>query len=104
MKLLINGVWHSNHADSGQLGAGAILSALSGSLSPEAEAAVSVFQSLKNNLNRILSQGGSGEEFNTRGFAADVELAAALNVSHCVRLLANGAYRQQTVQPEQAEP
>ena len=75
------------------IGAGAILSYLKGELSPEAEAAVAVFQQW--NL-AILTKCSSGKELIARGFAADVELAAALNISRCVPLLVDRAYVNQT--------
>ena len=77
------------------IGAGAILSDLKGELSPEAEAAVAVFQQWKSNL-AILAKCSSGKELIARGFAADVELAVALNISRCVPLLVDRAYVNQT--------
>ena len=74
------------------IGAGAILSYLSGSRSPEAEAAVAVFTRFKSNLVTALSGTGSGKELISRGFAVDVELAAELDVSDSVPVLVNGAY------------
>ncbi|MBW4545902.1 MAG: 2-phosphosulfolactate phosphatase [Symplocastrum torsivum CPER-KK1] len=75
------------------IGAGAILSYLDGRLSPEAEVAVAAFQNLKGNLGTTLEQCSSGKELVARGFAKDVELAAAINISSCVPLLADNAYR-----------
>ena len=75
------------------IGAGAILSELKGKRSPEAEAAVAVFQQC--NL-AILTKCSSGKELSTRGFAADVELATASNISRCVPLLVDRAYVNQT--------
>lgn len=77
------------------IGAGAILSELKGERSPEAEAAVAVFQQWKRS-SAMLTQCGSGKELITRGFAADVELAAAFNISRCVPLLVDRAYVNQT--------
>ncbi len=74
------------------IGAGAILSHLDGSSSPEAEAAIAAFQQARNQLDTALGQCGSGKELIQRGFASDVELAASLNASNCVSLLLNGAY------------
>ncbi|MBF2050421.1 MAG: 2-phosphosulfolactate phosphatase [Leptolyngbya sp. IPPAS B-1204] len=73
------------------VGAGAILSYLQGSLSPEAEAAVASFQHYQGSGHR-LHQCSSGKELIARGFAQDVELAAELNVSDCVPVLTNAAY------------
>lgn len=74
------------------IGAGAILSYLSGKLSPEAEAAVAVFQKWRDSLGDALKQCSSGKELIARGFTKDVEIAAALNVSNCVPVFENGAY------------
>ncbi len=77
------------------VGAGAILSYLDGRLSPEAEVAVAAFQNLQGNLVTALERCSSGKELVTRGFAKDVELAAAINISSCVPLLINKAYVKQ---------
>lgn len=77
------------------LGAGAILSYLDGKKSPEAEAAVATFQDFKVNLVTALKQCSSGKELIARGFAKDVELAAAINSSNCVPLLTGNAYVKQ---------
>ena len=61
-------------------------------LSPEAEAAVAVFQKWRNSLGDALKQCISGKELIARGFTLDVEIAAALNVSNCVPLFADGSY------------
>lgn len=77
------------------IGAGAILSYLDGRLSPEAEVAVAAFQNLQGNLVTALERCSSGKELVARGFAKDVELAAAINISSCVPLLVNKAYVKQ---------
>lgn len=74
------------------IGAGAILSYLSGSLSPEAEAAVTVFNTKKNDLLSTLKKCSSGKELIARGFNSDVELAAEINVSDCVPVFTNNVY------------
>ncbi|MCJ8283559.1 MAG: 2-phosphosulfolactate phosphatase [Rivularia sp. ALOHA_DT_140] len=74
------------------IGAGAILSYLSGSLSPEAEVAVTVFNTFKNSLLDILQKCSSGKELIDRGFDSDVELAAEINVSDCVPVFNSKAY------------
>jgi 2-phosphosulfolactate phosphatase len=58
------------------LGAGAVLEALSGSPSPEAEMAVATFARLRRDLRGALSRCGSGKELIERGFELDVELAS----------------------------
>lgn len=74
------------------IGAGAILSYLSGSLSPEAETAVSVFHTFRNDLLANLKKCSSGKELIARGFESDVELAAMINVSDCVPVFTDNAY------------
>ncbi|MEO1373783.1 MAG: 2-phosphosulfolactate phosphatase [Cyanobacteria bacterium J06635_10] len=74
------------------IGAGAILSYLCGNLSPEAEAAVAVFNTFKNNLLSTLTKCSSGKELILRGFESDVELAAAINISDCVPVFTQNAY------------
>lgn len=74
------------------IGAGAIISFLQGNLSPEAEAAAIAFQGIQERLEELLQHCSSGKELIQRGFAQDVELAAALNVSNGVSVLKDGAY------------
>jgi len=75
------------------LGAGAIISSLSGRLSPEARAARAAFLDAQGQLETLFSECGSGKEHIEQGLAANVALAAALNVSDCVPLLVDNAYR-----------
>jgi len=74
------------------IGAGAIISYLPGSLSPEAEAAIAAFQAFQQDLLGYLKKCSSGKELIEKGFEADVELAAAFNISDCVPLLTENAY------------
>jgi 2-phosphosulfolactate phosphatase len=74
------------------LGAGAVLAALPGRPSAEAQAAVAAFRELQNDLARALRDCYSGQELIERGFTSDVELAAQLDVSHSVPLLRDGAF------------
>ena len=76
------------------IGAGAILSCLEGTRSPEAEAAIAVFRSVQNRLEAAIQQCSSGKELTGRGFAQDVALAAAFNQSRCVSHLMDNAYSQ----------
>jgi 2-phosphosulfolactate phosphatase len=75
------------------IGAGAILSYLRGTRSPEAEAAIAAFLVAKDHLKTALQQCSSGKELISRGFVKDVELASMVNVSQCVPVLTQGAYR-----------
>ncbi len=76
------------------LGAGAILSYLRGTLSPEAQLAVSAFKAVENDLENTIMQCISGQEKVSRNKQEDVKLASALNVSTCVPLLQHKAYTQ----------
>lgn len=75
------------------IGAGAVIHALEGFRSPEAETAARVFEAHKDDLEAVLCASGSGKELIGRGFATDVQLAAALDASRCVPVLKDGAYR-----------
>lgn len=75
------------------IGAGAVIHALEGFRSPEAETAARVFEAYKDDLEPVLRASGSGKELIGRGFAADVRIAAALDASRCVPVLKDGAYR-----------
>jgi 2-phosphosulfolactate phosphatase len=74
------------------IGAGAILSGLEGTRSPEVEAAIASFRSVQHDLESALQQCSSGKELTGRGFAEDVALAAAINQSQYVPHLIDKAY------------
>lgn len=74
------------------IGAGALVRNLRGTISPEAEAAAAVFETASRGLLRQIEQSVSGREKLSRGEGADLELAAELNISDCVPLLADGAF------------
>lgn len=74
------------------VGAGAIISYLSGTKSPEAELAEATFNHFCATLETHLKQCGSGKELIRRGFERDVELAAILNQSKFAPVLKDGAY------------
>ena len=82
------------------LGAGAIISHLDGTRSPEAETVAAAFRAAKDNLLDILRGCGSGKELIGRGFETDVELAAKLNVSEAAPILVDRAYRVQSEDSE----
>lgn len=75
------------------LGAGAIIQQLNQSKSPEAQMTEAAFSWSQSNLLEILQTCVSGIELISKGFPADVELAAQLDSSGCVPRLYNGAYR-----------
>jgi 2-phosphosulfolactate phosphatase len=74
------------------VGAGAVIAYLSGTRSPEAEAACQAFRGAEADLPGRLRACSSGRELIERGFASDVELAAAVGVSRCVPLLSGEAF------------
>jgi 2-phosphosulfolactate phosphatase len=73
--------------------AGAILSQLQGSKSPEAEAAIAAFERWRSDLARCLSESGSGREMLGRGHAVDIEIAAEYDVSAHVPLLQGNEFK-----------
>lgn len=78
------------------IGAGAIISYLAGSWSPEAMSAAAAFRAAAPRLAGLLAQCSSGKELIERGFAADVALAAQLNVSDGAPVLRDGGYQLAT--------
>lgn len=74
------------------LGAGAIMSYLKGSLSPESKSSLSVFKNLSVNLKEEIENCSSGKELIEIGFEKDVELACEVNVSNTVPVLKNNFY------------
>ncbi|MBM3793485.1 MAG: hypothetical protein FJW31_05340 [Acidobacteria bacterium] len=69
------------------IGAGAVLSELPGTKSPEAEVAIAAFMAARMNLEAVLRSYSSGRELIEAGFGADVGLAAQYDVSSAVPLL-----------------
>jgi len=74
------------------IGAGAVLAELGGTLSPEAELAVSSFARFRRALRDAFSRCGSGKELIQRGFAEDVGLAAEYAVSSAAPVLAGDRF------------
>lgn len=74
------------------IGAGAVIAHLPGRRSPEAEAACEAFRCAEADVRGRLRACSSGRELIERGFAADVEMAAAVGVSGCVPVLTRGAF------------
>ncbi len=74
------------------IGAGAVVSHLRGSLSPEARAAVAVFHAAQSSILDTLRQCSSGKELVSLGFEEDVHLAAQVEVDTCAPVLRDGAY------------
>ena len=74
-------------------GGGAVLAGLGVTgLSPEAAAAVAAFRAVEGRLADVLPQCASGRELVEDGFAADVDVAAAYDVSDVVPLLTGDAF------------
>lgn len=81
------------------MGAGAIISYLDGTLSPESKIALSAFNSYKENVTEGLLKCSSGKELIERGFKNDVLLAGELNSSTSVPVLRkNGGYVRKSFQ------
>jgi len=66
------------------LGAGAVLSYVQGEKSPEARVCEGAFVQVRDELEGILWDCGSGRELREKGFAADVQHAARLNLYQTV--------------------
>jgi len=81
------------------IGAGAIISSLSGKRSPEADLAVAAFEKFGARLTETLQTCSSGKELIERGFARDVELAAELDVSNSVPRLVDHAFLNENGEP-----
>lgn len=75
-----------------QMAVGALAARLRGTLGPEATAARGAFQSARGALPRLLGECASGRELSERGFGADLELAAELDVSETLCRLVGGGY------------
>jgi 2-phosphosulfolactate phosphatase len=75
------------------LGAGAIISHLRGSISPEAASAQAAFLGLQSELLSILLNCASGKQLIEMGYSEDVRMAAELDVDDCAPVLQDGAYR-----------
>ena len=74
-------------------GAGAVLSGLTrGSLSPEASAAVAAYDAVRGWLGEVLPVCAGGRELVDSGWAGDVEVAAATDVSDVVPVLAGDVF------------
>jgi 2-phosphosulfolactate phosphatase len=78
------------------IGAGAIIRYLRGTLSPEARAARDVFENNSSILRQCIAGCSSGKEKAIRGEETDVTIASELDVSSCVPVLVDGAYRKES--------
>jgi 2-phosphosulfolactate phosphatase len=82
--------------------AGAIAAALPGARSPEAAAAVAVFEAASDRLRDRLVSCSSGRELVERGFSEDVLMAAELDVDSVAPELIEGRFTVQV--PDEAPP
>jgi 2-phosphosulfolactate phosphatase len=76
------------------IGAGAIISHLTGRRSPEAAVAVAAFQAVQSDLAGQLRSCSSGKELIERGYSEDVRLASQLNMSTSAPILVDKAFLQ----------
>ena len=74
------------------VGAGAILRHLAGAASPEARAAIGMFEQFAEEIEMVLFECASGRELADNGYAEDVRIASELDVSDAVPRLADKAY------------
>jgi 2-phosphosulfolactate phosphatase len=74
------------------IGAGAVLSEITRTLSPEGELAVAAFARFRRNLRDAIGRCESGQEPIRRGFAPDIELAAEYAVSSAAPVLAGDRF------------
>lgn len=79
------------------LGAGSVLSALSGLgyrdiMSPEAAAAADLFDVVRPRLTQVLHECVGARELKAMGFGSDVDVAASLDASQVVPILVDGAF------------
>ena len=74
------------------IGAGAVISCMAGSQSPESELAIAAFERFRRDLRGTLLRCGSGRELIERGFRCDVELACESAVSSAVPTLADDRF------------
>jgi len=76
------------------IGAGAVIDHLEGTLSPEAAAALAVYQAAAPRLAEVLMTCGSGKQLVAMGFEADIPLIAELDADDVAPMLRDGAYRR----------
>jgi 2-phosphosulfolactate phosphatase len=74
------------------IGAGAIIAALKGRRTPEAEVADAVFRSCRDELQRLVTGCLSGQELVGRGLMRDVRMAADLDAGSSVPILRDGSF------------
>jgi 2-phosphosulfolactate phosphatase len=90
--------WKADHslrpAIEDLIGAGAVISHLAGTLSPEAQLAMEAFRSVQGGLADALMGCSSGKELIAAGYTDDVRLAAEVHADDCAPYFRGGAYQQ----------
>lgn len=76
------------------LGAGAILNALGGEPTPDAEATSAAYRAMRDTCAEAIRACASGQELIEAGYARDVAYALEKNISSSAPQLIEGAYRQ----------
>jgi 2-phosphosulfolactate phosphatase len=79
------------------LGAGAIIAALDGRKSPEAQLAADTFTAAKGDLSGVIHACSSGKELIERGFGPDVELACARDCSDAAPVFTGDRFMTRTI-------
>jgi 2-phosphosulfolactate phosphatase len=79
------------------LGAGAIISAIGGDLSPEARVCAAAFEGSRERLLDLLLDCASGRQLRSWGLEADVRFAAQLDACGAVPVLRDGRYERSAV-------
>lgn len=74
------------------IGAGAVIEALGLMVTAESEVARDAYRAGRARLAEVIRGSVSGQDLIGRGFAQDVEIALALNVSRCAPMMRDGAY------------
>ena len=75
------------------IGAGAVISELAGSLSPEASAAVWAYRGVGGSLLDAIQRCSSGKELIARNHSEDVKISCQLNADNIAPFLIDGAYQ-----------
>jgi len=76
------------------IGAGAIISHLHGSMSPEAYAALCAYKGCESDVRGLLEHCVSGRELVAMGFSGDIDVIAEVDVAGTVPILSHGAFVQ----------
>jgi 2-phosphosulfolactate phosphatase len=74
------------------LGAGLILSRLTGSKSPEARVCISAYEQSAADLNELIWECGSGRELREKGYGADVEFCSQVDKFQAVPQLIDNKF------------